>query len=63
MIYTAKEAIEIGHQIAIKHKANVLEILEMGSTPEMALEGCIVSLAADIMIALNRANAVHPLGE
>jgi hypothetical protein len=56
----AHDAIKIGEEIALKHKRNVLEILEMGATPEKALDGCIVSLAADIMVVLNRAEAIKP---
>lgn len=56
----ARDAIKVGEEIALKHKKNVLEIIEMGATPEKALDGCIVSLAADIMVALNRADAIKP---
>jgi hypothetical protein len=52
MNITAKEAMEIGMKIAKKHKADVLQIAHLGYTTEQALHGCIVSLAADIMCAL-----------
>lgn len=56
----AREAIEVGGQIAQKHKRNVMDLMELGATPEKALDGCIVSLAADIMVALNRAETIKP---
>jgi len=56
----AHDAIKIGEEIALKHKKNVLEIIEMGATPEKALDGCIVSLAANIMVVLNRAKVIKP---
>lgn len=53
---TAEEAIEIGMQIAQRHEKNVRELIAMGSTATGALNGCVVSLASDIMIALQEAS-------
>jgi hypothetical protein len=52
---TSKEAMIIGERIAVQHKRNVMELMDMGSTPERALHGCIVSLAAQIMVELQKA--------
>jgi hypothetical protein len=52
---TAEEAIEIGMQIAQRHEKNVRELIAMGSTATGALNGCVVSLAGDIMVALQEA--------
>jgi len=50
---TADEAMEIGMKIAENHKKNVMQLVnELGSSAESALHGCVVSLAADIMCAL-----------
>lgn len=54
---------DVGTAIAEKHKKNVLELIEkFGATPEKALEGCIVSLAADIMVkAMKMAEIERPI--
>lgn len=52
---TSKEAMVIGERLATQHKKDVLNLINMGSTPERALHGCIVSLAARIMFELQKA--------
>jgi hypothetical protein len=52
---TSNEAMIIGERIAALHKKNVLEMIEMGATPERALHGCLVSLAACVMVELQKA--------
>lgn len=49
----ARDGMEIGMAIAEKHKAWVMQIVtEFGSAPDKALDGCMVTLAAEVMKAL-----------
>lgn len=58
---SSKEQLEIGRQIAEKHMKNVLMFInELGTTPQQALEGNLVALAADIMIALDDPERLYP---
>jgi hypothetical protein len=49
---TADEAMDIGMKIAEQHAKNVMQLYDMGAGILGALNGCVVSLAADIMKAL-----------
>ena len=53
----AERAMDIGMAIAEEHQENVLELYHVAGdcTFEQALRGCVVDLAAHIMMAITRA--------
>lgn len=51
----------VGMKIAEKHKQQVLKMIqEFDATPEEGLDGCIVALASDIMVAIDNIEREKP---
>lgn len=52
----AKQAMDIGMRIAEDHQREVKELIRyFDAAPEAALNGCVVSLASKIMVAIQSA--------
>ena len=45
-----KKYMDVGMAIADQHKKEVMKLMALGSSPDKALNGCIVWLAAKIMV-------------